>query len=51
MISRNEMKSYFHRANHRALKTEFKHRFHETTYFKPTYCSHCDGFVSALGKL
>jgi hypothetical protein len=40
------MKNYFLRANHHALKSEFKHDFHETTYFKPSFCSYCDGFVS-----
>lgn len=40
------MKNYFLRANHHALKSEFKHEFHETTYFKPSFCSYCDGFVS-----
>jgi hypothetical protein len=39
------MKNYFLRANHHALKSEFKHEFHETTYFKPSFCSYCDGFV------
>jgi RAS guanyl-releasing protein 3 len=45
VISKQEMKSYFLRANYHALKSEFKHDFHEVTYFKPTYCTHCDGFV------
>jgi hypothetical protein len=48
MISKEEMKNYFLRANYHALKTEFKHDFTEATYFKPTFCTHCDGFVSSL---
>lgn len=47
MISKNEMKSYFLKANYHALKKEFKHEFHETTYFKPTFCTHCSGLVSS----
>ncbi|RNA18762.1 ras guanyl-releasing 3-like isoform X1, partial [Brachionus plicatilis] len=50
MISGEEMKNYFLRANYHALKTEFKHDFHETTYFKPTFCNHCDGFLWGLIK-
>ena len=50
MISRAEMKNYFFRANHHALKSEFKHEFHETTYFKPAFCAHCDGFLWGLIK-
>jgi RAS guanyl-releasing protein 3 len=42
------MKSYFLRANYHALKSEFKHEFHETTFFKLTYCTHCDGLVRTL---
>jgi RAS guanyl-releasing protein 3 len=48
MISRNEMKNYFLRANYHALKSEFKHDFHEATYMKPTFCTHCEGFVRIL---
>ncbi|KAJ9576133.1 hypothetical protein L9F63_007020, partial [Diploptera punctata] len=43
MISQEEMKKYFIHANCHALKSGFKHEFHETTYFKPTYCAHCTG--------
>ena len=50
MISRAEMKNYFLRANYHALKSEFKHEFHETTYFKPVFCTHCDGFLWGLIK-
>ena len=46
MISQEEMKKYFIHANCHALKSGFKHEFHETTYFKPTYCAHCTGLVS-----
>lgn len=45
MISKEEMKNYFLKANYQALRSEFKHEFHEATYFKPTFCTHCDGFV------
>lgn len=45
MISKNEMKNYFLRANYHALKSEFKHDFHEFTYMKPAFCTHCEGFV------
>lgn len=41
------MKKYFIHANCHALKSGFKHEFHETTYFKPTYCAHCAGLVSS----
>ncbi len=33
------MQTYFLKANHQALKNEFKHDFHEWTYYKPTYCN------------
>jgi len=46
MISQEEMKKYFIHANCHALKSGFKHEFHETTYFKPTFCAHCAGLVS-----
>lgn len=49
MISKLEMKKYFIHANCHALKSlknGFKHDFHETTYFKPTFCAHCAGLVS-----
>jgi len=45
MISKSEMKTYFIRANCHALRKCFKHDFHETTYFKPTFCIHCTGLV------
>jgi len=41
------MKKYFIHANCHALKSGFKHEFHETTYFKPTFCVHCAGLVSS----
>ncbi|XP_014674508.1 PREDICTED: ras guanyl-releasing protein 3-like [Priapulus caudatus] len=51
MISKAEMKKYFIRANcHVALRSGFKHEFHETTYFKPTYCVHCTGLLWGLIK-
>ncbi len=45
MISKSEMKTYFIRANCHALRNSFKHDFHETTYFRPTFCIHCTGLV------
>ena len=50
MISRQEMLTYFVRANCHALRKCFKHDFHEITYFKPTFCMHCTGLVSDLCK-
>jgi hypothetical protein len=45
MISKEEMKNYFLKANYQALRSEFRHDFHEITYFKPTFCNYCNGFV------
>ena len=50
MISKIEMKAYFLKANYNALKSEFKHDFHETTFFKLTFCTHCDGLLWGLIK-
>lgn len=46
MISKAEMKTYFFKANCHVLQNSFKHEFHETTYLKPTFCTHCTGLVS-----
>ncbi|XP_019642508.1 PREDICTED: ras guanyl-releasing protein 3-like isoform X1 [Branchiostoma belcheri] len=50
MISKEEMKMYFIRANCHALSSGFRHDFVETTYFKPTYCEHCSGLLWGLIK-
>ncbi|XP_064622247.1 ras guanyl-releasing protein 3-like isoform X2 [Lineus longissimus] len=50
MISKAEMKTYFIRANCHALRNSFKHAFHETTYFKPTFCIHCTGLLWGIIK-
>ncbi|CAG0899928.1 unnamed protein product, partial [Cyprideis torosa] len=51
MISKDEMQRYFLDANlSHALRGSFKHSFHETTYFKPTFCYHCSGLLWGLLK-
>jgi RAS guanyl-releasing protein 3 len=46
MISQEETIKNIIPANCDALKSGLKHEFHETTYFKPTFCAHCAGLVS-----
>jgi hypothetical protein len=48
MLSKEEMKTYFLKANYIALKSEFNHQFHEMTYFKPTFCALCDRLLWGL---
>uniref|UniRef100_A0A1I8J6W1 Ras guanyl-releasing protein 3 n=2 Tax=Macrostomum lignano TaxID=282301 RepID=A0A1I8J6W1_9PLAT len=50
MISKTELNDYFIRANSHALKSSFKHDFHETSYFKPTFCDRCTGLLWGLIK-
>lgn len=50
MISKTEMKTYFIRANCHSLRSNFKHDFHEKTYFQPTFCIHCTGLLWGLIK-
>ncbi|XP_076359587.1 uncharacterized protein LOC143251995 isoform X3 [Tachypleus tridentatus] len=50
LISKTEMEEYFLGANSQALKKIFRHDFHETSYFKPTFCAHCTGLLWGLFK-
>ncbi|CAK9301319.1 unnamed protein product [Gordionus sp. m RMFG-2023] len=50
VISKEELKKYFYRANCHAFKSGFKHEFRETTYFKLTFCVHCTGLLWGLIK-
>ncbi|KAJ7372877.1 RAS guanyl releasing protein 1 (calcium and DAG-regulated) [Desmophyllum pertusum] len=45
VISREEMKNYFMKANCQELSKGFSHNFQETTYFTPTFCDHCAGML------
>ena len=45
VISREEMRNYFIKANCQELTKGFSHNFQETTYFTPTFCDHCGGMV------
>ncbi|KAG1678235.1 Ras guanyl-releasing protein 3 [Nymphon striatum] len=49
-ISKTEMKNHFLGVNSCSLKSRFKHGFHETTYFKPTFCAHCTGLLWGIIK-
>ncbi|XP_078344656.1 ras guanyl-releasing protein 3-like isoform X2 [Oculina patagonica] len=50
VISREEMKNYFMKANCRELSQGFSHTFQETTYFTPTFCDHCAGMLWGIIK-
>eukprot|EP00118_Oscarella_pearsei_P004571 m.19792 g.19792 ORF g.19792 m.19792 type:complete len:673 (+) comp27907_c0_seq1:228-2246(+) len=50
VISRSEMRDYFYQANLPLLRKSFNHTFQETTFFAPTYCNHCDGWLWGLLK-
>ncbi|XP_051992441.1 RAS guanyl-releasing protein 2-like [Xyrauchen texanus] len=50
-ISMEEMMEYFMKASSLLnCQTGFKHTFAETTFFKPTFCEHCTGFIWGLYK-
>ena len=46
VVTKDEMKAYFLKANYRALGRDFIHNFQETTYLTPNFCEHCGGVVS-----
>ena len=48
VVTKEEMKNYFLKANFRALGRDFCHNFQETTYLTPSFCEHCGGMVSTL---
>lgn len=50
VISRDEMKNYFMKANCHELSKGFSHNFQETTYFTPTFCDHCAGMLWGVIK-
>ena len=45
------MKSYFLKANYRALGRDFIHNFQETTYLTPSFCEHCGGVVGIMATM
>ena len=50
VVTKEEMKAYFLKANYRALGRDFIHNFQETTYLAPNFCEHCGGMVSLYVK-
>ncbi|XP_028408961.1 ras guanyl-releasing protein 3-like [Dendronephthya gigantea] len=48
VVTKEEMKSYFLKANYRALGRDFIHNFQETTYLTPSFCEHCGGVLWGL---
>ncbi|UYV65666.1 RASGRP1 [Cordylochernes scorpioides] len=49
-VSRVELSAYCLKSNSQVLRSGFQHDFHETTYFKPTFCAHCHGLLWGLIK-
>ncbi|XP_046859806.1 ras guanyl-releasing protein 3-like [Xenia sp. Carnegie-2017] len=48
VVTKEEMKAYFLKANFRALGRDFVHNFQETTYLTRSYCEHCGGVLWGL---
>lgn len=49
-ISRQEMLNYFMNANSQEMTKEFLHDFQEHSFYSPTYCVYCMGFLWGIGK-